>query len=52
MANKNSNASAENARTPNKPMVKTRLRNFIGSGGKEKDFKSCKDTSGLFKAEK
>lgn len=45
MAKKTSNA--KNVSIPNKPMPKTRLRNFIGSGGKEKDFCSSKDSSGL-----
>lgn len=33
---------AENVKTPNRPKAGTRLRNFIGSGGKVSDFKSCK----------
>jgi hypothetical protein len=38
---------SENVKTPNKPKAGTRLRNFVGSGGKMKDYKSSK---GLEKA--
>lgn len=37
--------SVKNVKTPNKPMQGTRLRNFIASGGKAQDYKSCKGSN-------
>jgi len=35
----------KNVKTPNKPKVGTKLRNFLASGGKLKDYKASKGSN-------